>query len=107
MMVEIDLFMNYLRYEKNASEKTVLSYLEKDFVKEGAIVIDAGICRGQTGEIQGDVDFMAVKTHAGAITPVPGGVGPVTVAVLMENTVRAYMKATRPESKVRDSTEKF
>jgi methylenetetrahydrofolate dehydrogenase (NADP+)/methenyltetrahydrofolate cyclohydrolase len=58
-------------------------------VKEGATVIDVGINYDDQGKLCGDVDFEAVKDRAGAITPVPGGVGPMTIATLMENTFRA------------------
>jgi methylenetetrahydrofolate dehydrogenase (NADP+)/methenyltetrahydrofolate cyclohydrolase len=58
-------------------------------VKPGACVIDVGINRGADGKLIGDVDFDAVKDIAGWITPVPGGVGPMTVAMLMVNTVKA------------------
>jgi len=58
-------------------------------VKPGACVIDVGINRGADGKLVGDVDFDAVKDVAGWITPVPGGVGPMTVAMLMANTVKA------------------
>ncbi len=58
-------------------------------VKPGACVIDVGINRLADGKLAGDVDFAGVKEVAGAITPVPGGVGPMTVAMLMANTVRA------------------
>ncbi|MEW6688160.1 MAG: bifunctional methylenetetrahydrofolate dehydrogenase/methenyltetrahydrofolate cyclohydrolase FolD [Pseudomonadota bacterium] len=60
-----------------------------DMVKPGACVIDVGINRLADGKIAGDVDFASVKDVAGAITPVPGGVGPMTVAMLIMNTVRA------------------
>ena len=63
-----------------------------DMVKEGAVVIDVGITRTQGGKICGDVDFENVKQKASFITPVPGGVGPMTIAVLMQNTLRAYKK---------------
>ena len=56
-------------------------------VKSGAVVIDVGINRLSNGKLTGDVDFAAVKTKAQAITPVPGGVGPMTIATLMEQTV--------------------
>jgi methylenetetrahydrofolate dehydrogenase (NADP+)/methenyltetrahydrofolate cyclohydrolase len=61
-----------------------------DWVKDGAIVIDIGINRLEDGSLVGDVDFDAVKDIAGAITPVPGGVGPMTIATLLENTLIAY-----------------
>ena len=58
-------------------------------VKEGAVVIDVGMNRDENGKLCGDVDFEAVKDIAGYITPVPGGVGPMTIATLMQNTVTA------------------
>ena len=58
-------------------------------VKEGATVIDVGINRDENGKLCGDVDFDAVEPIAGAITPVPGGVGPMTIAMLMKNTLTA------------------
>lgn len=61
-----------------------------DWVKSGAIVIDVGINRLDTGKICGDVDFDEVSAVAGFITPVPGGVGPMTIACLMANTLKAY-----------------
>ena len=61
-----------------------------DWVKEGAIVIDVGINRLDDGSLVGDVDYDAIKETAGAITPVPGGVGPMTIATLLENTLIAY-----------------
>lgn len=65
--------------------------IKKSFVKQGAIVIDVGINRLKTNKIVGDVDFDALRHHAGAITPVPGGVGPMTVTMLMENTTKIHM----------------
>ena len=61
-----------------------------DWVKDGAIVIDVVINRLEDGRLVGDVDFDAIKEKAGAITPVPGGVGPMTIATLLENTLIAY-----------------
>lgn len=61
-----------------------------DWVKDGAIVIDVGINRLDTGKLCGDVDFNEVSQVAGYITPVPGGVGPMTIACLMANTLKAY-----------------
>jgi len=61
-----------------------------DWVKEGAVVIDVGINRLEDGTLTGDVDFDEVKDKALAISPVPGGVGPMTVAMLIENTLTAY-----------------
>ena len=64
-------------------------------VKEGATVIDVGINRLPGGELVGDVDFAAVKEKADYITPVPGGVGPMTITMLVANTVLAAEKLTR------------
>jgi methylenetetrahydrofolate dehydrogenase (NADP+)/methenyltetrahydrofolate cyclohydrolase len=58
-------------------------------VKEGAIVIDVGINRDASGKLRGDVDFAAASERASWITPVPGGVGPMTIATLLANTLRA------------------
>mgnify|MGYP003581209646 FL=1 len=60
-----------------------------DMVRDGAVVIDVGVNRLPTGKVTGDVQFDSVSPKARAITPVPGGVGPMTVAMLMRNTVRA------------------
>ena len=60
-----------------------------DMVKPGAAVIDVGMNRDENGKLCGDVDFESVSKVAGAITPVPGGVGPMTVAMLMRNTAEA------------------
>ncbi len=60
------------------------------WVKEGAIVIDVGIHRREDGSLHGDVDFDAVAERAGFLTPVPGGVGPMTIAMLMHNTVVSW-----------------
>ena len=62
-------------------------FVTKDFVKEGAVVIDVGIHRNETGKLCGDVDFDDVVDRVSAITPVPGGVGPMTIAMLMNNCV--------------------
>jgi methylenetetrahydrofolate dehydrogenase (NADP+)/methenyltetrahydrofolate cyclohydrolase len=60
-----------------------------DWIKPGAVVIDVGINRLDDGRIVGDVDFASAQEHAAAITPVPGGVGPLTIAYLLHNTVQA------------------
>ncbi len=60
-----------------------------EWVKPGAVVLDVGMNRDENGKLCGDVDFHAVKDVARAITPVPGGVGPMTIAMLLENTLRA------------------
>ena len=61
-----------------------------DMVKEGAIVIDVGINRSEDGKLLGDVDFDGAAQKAGFITPVPGGVGPMTIAMLLSNTLEAF-----------------
>ena len=69
-------------------------FVTADMVKEGAVVIDVGMNRDENGKLCGDVDFAAVEPIAGAITPVPGGVGPMTIAMLMRNTVTAASQQT-------------
>jgi methylenetetrahydrofolate dehydrogenase (NADP+)/methenyltetrahydrofolate cyclohydrolase len=64
-------------------------FVQADFVREGAVVIDVGINRLKSGKIVGDVAYEAVSKKASAITPVPGGVGPMTIAILLQNTVWA------------------
>ena len=66
-----------------------------DYVKEGAIVIDIGINRKADGKLCGDVKFDEVAPKTSAITPVPGGVGPMTVTLLMKNTVEAYKRGMK------------
>jgi methylenetetrahydrofolate dehydrogenase (NADP+)/methenyltetrahydrofolate cyclohydrolase len=63
--------------------------VQGDWIKQGAVVVDIGINRLADGSICGDVDFNAAKERASYITPVPGGVGPMTVATLMQNTLLA------------------
>lgn len=60
-----------------------------DYVKEGAVVIDVGIHRNENNKLCGDVDYASVAPHCSAITPVPGGVGPMTIAMLMKNCVES------------------
>ncbi len=64
-------------------------FVPGDWIKPGAIVLDVGINRGDDGKLVGDVDFEAARERAAWITPVPGGVGPMTVAMLLSNTLRA------------------
>jgi len=68
-------------------------FVTPDMVKEGAIVIDVGINRLADGKLVGDVDFDRVKERAGWITPVPGGVGPMTIAMLLQNTLESAKRA--------------
>lgn len=67
----------------------IAKFVTADMVKEGAVVIDVGMDRDENGKLCGDVDFESVEPVAGAITPVPGGVGPMTIAMLMKNTLTA------------------
>ena len=64
-------------------------FITADMVKPGAAVIDVGMNRDENGKLCGDVDFDEVSKVAGYITPVPGGVGPMTISMLLKNTVRA------------------
>lgn len=67
-------------------------FVTADFIKPGAVVIDVGINRNQEGKMVGDVNFAQASDLASAITPVPGGVGPMTIAMLLKNTVKAFRK---------------
>lgn len=67
--------------------------IQADMVKKDAVVIDVGIIKEQNGYIHGEVDFENVKNIASAITPVPGGVGPMTIAMLMQNTYNLFLEA--------------
>lgn len=67
-------------------------FVTADMVKEGAVVIDVGMNRDENGKLCGDVDYDAVFDKVSAITPVPGGVGPMTIAMLMQNTLTAAKK---------------
>ena len=97
------------RYTENLKEKTLLAdiivaavgipgFITEDMIKEGAVVIDIGITRVEDSttkkgyRLKGDVDFENVSKKAKAITPVPGGVGPMTIAALMKNTMDAYLR---------------
>lgn len=87
-------------YTKNLKEHTLnadilcvgvgkVNLITQDMVKEGAIVVDIGINKLESGKIVGDVDFANVSQKTSYITPVPGGVGPMTIASLLENTIKA------------------
>lgn len=69
------------------------NFVTKEMVKPGAVVIDVGMNRLENGKLTGDVDFEGVSEVAGAITPVPGGVGPMTITMLLENTYRACLNS--------------
>jgi methylenetetrahydrofolate dehydrogenase (NADP+)/methenyltetrahydrofolate cyclohydrolase len=66
-------------------------FVDESYIKEGAVVIDVGIHRDENNKLCGDVDFDSVAPHTSAITPVPGGVGPMTIAMLMHNCVSSVM----------------
>lgn len=87
---------NLIDFTKNAdilvAAVGIPNFITADMVKPGAVVIDVGINRMQDGSLCGDVDFSNIEKVAGYITPVPGGVGPMTIAKLMENTLRAAKK---------------
>lgn len=68
------------------------NFVTADMVKEGAVVIDVGMNRNAEGKLTGDVDFASVSKVASHITPVPGGVGPMTITMLLQNTLRAAEK---------------
>ena len=68
----------------------IAKFVTADMVKEGAAVLDVGISRLADGKLSGDVDFDAVKEKAAFLTPVPGGCGPMTIAMLMQNTLTAF-----------------
>ncbi len=73
--------------------------ITKEYIREGAIVIDVGIHRKEEGGLCGDVDFEDVKEKCGAITPVPGGVGPMTIAMLMKNCMLAVCGGRRDDGR--------
>ena len=63
--------------------------IQGDWIRPGAVVLDVGINRGDDGKLVGDVDFASARESAGWLTPVPGGIGPMTIAMLLENTLRS------------------
>ncbi len=79
------------------------NFVTQEMVKKGAVVIDVGINRLANGKLAGDVDFESVKNKAAAITPVPGGVGPMTIAMLMENTVFAAENLENAKNQMEES----
>jgi len=68
-------------------------FLTEDMIKDGAVVIDVGINRTEEGKLVGDVDYEAVHKKTSHITPVPGGVGPMTIAMLLSNTLKAFKQS--------------
>jgi methylenetetrahydrofolate dehydrogenase (NADP+)/methenyltetrahydrofolate cyclohydrolase len=84
----------YLAEEVSRAEILVVAagqpgLVRGEWVRRGSIVIDVGINRTESGQLVGDVDFAVARTRADFITPVPGGVGPMTVAMLLSNTLQA------------------
>ena len=73
-------------------------FVKEDMVKDGAVIIDVGINRGEDGKLTGDVDFENVEKKASYITPVPGGVGPMTIAMLMNNVIKAAKEQSKEKS---------
>lgn len=90
---------NLERHVRNADIVVVAvgiaNFLNGDWIKEGAVVIDVGITRQPDGSLCGDVQFEKASEKAGHITPVPGGVGPMTIASLMENTLESSIKRSK------------
>ncbi len=76
-------------------------FITGNMVKEGAVVIDVGINRNEEGKLCGDVNFEQVEPKAGFITPVPGGVGPMTITMLLKNTLDAALYFTEEREKIR------
>ncbi|NHW59545.1 bifunctional methylenetetrahydrofolate dehydrogenase/methenyltetrahydrofolate cyclohydrolase, partial [Escherichia coli] len=84
-------FTKDLRFHVEHTDLVVVAvgkpnFIPGEWIKPGAIVIDVGINRLESGKVVGDVDFEAASQRAGWISPVPGGVGPMTVATLIQNT---------------------
>src|SRR5574344_611041 len=73
--------------------------LKEDMVKDGAVVIDVGINRLESGKLVGDADFEGLKNKCSHLTPVPGGVGPMTIAMLLKNTIKAANLRDKRETK--------
>lgn len=77
-------------------------FITKEYVKEGAVIIDVGIHRGVDNKLCGDVDYADVVECVGAITPVPGGVGPMTIAMLMNNCVESVRNCVDSKNKIKE-----
>jgi len=77
----------------------VAKLIKADWIKEGAVVVDVGMNRDEAGKLCGDVEFEGARRKAGWITPVPGGVGPMTIAMLMHNTVQAANMRRNPSQR--------
>ncbi len=70
----------------------VPKFINDEYIKDGAIVLDVGINRDENNKLCGDVDFNSVENKVSAITPVPGGIGPMTITMLLDNTIEAFLK---------------
>ncbi|WP_153722370.1 bifunctional methylenetetrahydrofolate dehydrogenase/methenyltetrahydrofolate cyclohydrolase FolD [Sporosarcina cascadiensis] len=77
----------------------IAKFITDDYIKEGAVVIDVGMNRDENGKLCGDVDYESAEQTAGAITPVPGGVGPMTITMLLKNTVESAEKKLKDNNK--------
>ncbi|GKV64568.1 MULTISPECIES: bifunctional methylenetetrahydrofolate dehydrogenase/methenyltetrahydrofolate cyclohydrolase FolD [unclassified Sporosarcina] len=77
----------------------IAKFITGDYIKEGAVVIDVGMNRDENGKLCGDVDYESAEQTAGAITPVPGGVGPMTITMLLKNTVESAEKKLKDNNK--------
>ena len=75
------------------------NFVNADRIKEGVVYLDAGINQDENGKLCGDGDFQGIKDKCSAITPVPGGVGPMTIAILMENTYLSFLKRVKKRIK--------
>lgn len=75
----------------------IAKLIQADHIKDGAIVIDVGMNRDENNKLCGDVDFASVSQKASFITPVPGGVGPMTITMLMENTIQSAENKLRQD----------
>ncbi|MBT7307994.1 MAG: bifunctional methylenetetrahydrofolate dehydrogenase/methenyltetrahydrofolate cyclohydrolase, partial [Gammaproteobacteria bacterium] len=84
-----DLEMHVRRAEILVVGVGIPHFIPGEWVKEGAVVVDVGINRLEDGTLTGDVDYDSARTRASWITPVPGGVGPMTIATLLQNTLKA------------------
>jgi methylenetetrahydrofolate dehydrogenase (NADP+)/methenyltetrahydrofolate cyclohydrolase len=94
-----DLAAHCRRAEVLIAAVGVPRLVQGDWVRPGATVLDVGINRLADGTLVGDVDYEAAKRRAGAITPVPGGIGPMTIAMLMKNTLLAAARAARVDER--------
>ena len=74
------------------------SFIQGNWIKLGAIVIDVGLTRQKDGSVKGDIDFVTAQERAGWLTPVPGGVGPMTITALLENTLQAARNLDDPKT---------